>query len=129
MAVYGPADCDVSLAGSSVPDVTVVGDLDKVAVMEETTPLGVVPQTHAYVGVYGMSPITFEAPYSTTAGDLAPVGDAAGIGGTLAVVITIGGSKTVSFSSVVTSIKRSPVRGALTKYSLTVQPTGTVTEA
>jgi len=129
MAIYGPADADVSLAGSSVPDVTVVGELDKMARTEETTPFGVAPETHAYVGVYGMGPITFEAPYSTTAGDLAPVGDAAGIGGTLAVIITIGGSKTVSFSSIVTNIKRLIQRGALTKYSLTVQPTGAVTEA
>ena len=129
MAVYGPADADVSLAGSSVPDVTVMGELDKVARMEETTPLGVAPEAHAYVGVYGMGPVTFEAPYSTTAGDLALVGDAAGIGGTLAVVVTIGGSKTVSFSSIVTNIKRLVQRGSLTKYSLTVQPTGAISEA
>lgn len=129
MAIYGPADCDVSLAASSVPDVTVVSDLDELSINEETTPLGVAAQTHAYVGVYGMAPVTFEAPYSTTAGDLAVVGSGLSRGGTVAVIITIGGSKTVSFSSIVTNRKRVFSRGQLTKYQLTVQPTGTITEA
>lgn len=129
MALYGPADCDVSLAGSSVPDVTVVSDLDELSINEETTPLGVAAQTHAYVGVYGYPTVTFEAPYSTTAGDLAVVGSALARGATVAVVITIGGTKTVSFSSIVTNRKRIFARGALTKYQLTLQPTGTVTEA
>ena len=65
MAIYGPADTDVSLAGSSVPDVTVMSDLDEISLNEETTPLGVAAQTHAYVGVYGYPPVTFTAPYSS----------------------------------------------------------------
>lgn len=129
MARYGPADCLVSLGGSNVPDVTVVGDLPKEAIIEQVTPIGVAWETHAKVGISRMSPVTLEAPYSTTAGDLAVVGDAAGLGATLAVIITIGGSKTCSFSSIVKSIKRNVSRGALDVYSLELQPTGTVTEA
>ncbi|MGE0687041.1 MAG: hypothetical protein AB7P33_09870 [Dehalococcoidia bacterium] len=119
----------MSLGGSNVPDVTVIGDLEKEVLMEEVTPLGGGYETHASVGVKKLAPVVFEAPYSTTAGDLAVVGDTAGVGATLAVIVTIGGTKTVSFSSVVTKITRSPGRGKLTPYRLTVQPTGTITEA
>lgn len=119
----------MSLGGSNVPDVTVVGDLTKEAIIEEVTPIGSAWETHASVGVKRLGPITLEAPYSTTAGDLAVVGDTAGVGATLAVIVTIGGTKTVSFSSVVKSIKRTAARGALTKYVLELQPTSTITEA
>lgn len=129
MARYGPADAAVSLAASNVPDVTVIGDLTKEAILEEVTPVGSAWETHASVGVKRLGEVTFEAPYSTTAGDLAVVGDTAGVGATLAVIVTIGGTKTVSFSSVVKSIQRQISRGAFTKYILTVQPTSTITEA
>lgn len=129
MARYGPADASVSLGGSPVPDVTVIGSLDKMATLEEVTPIGDDAQSHGYVGVYGMNSITLEAPYSTTAGDLAPVGDALGLGGTVAVVITLGGTKTVSFSALVKTIKRPIARGKYTLYQLELQPSGTITEA
>ena len=101
MARYAFPDVVVSLGGSSVPDVTVVGDFDVNPILEEVTPVGSAPQTYAYVGVYGAGEITLEAPYSTTAGDLQPVIMTAGKGCTLAVIITWGGTKTSSFSAIV----------------------------
>lgn len=129
MARYSPADASFSWAAALVPDVTIIGDFDKEAILEEITPIGVAWETHAKVGVSRLAPVTVEAPYSTTAGDLAVVADTATVGGTVAIIVTFGGSKTCSFSSVVKSIKRTIARGALDKTVVTLQPTGPITEA
>ena len=129
MAVYGPDDCTVSWAGSAVPDVTVMGELDKLIGMEETTPLGVAWETHSGTGVQKIGPITLEAPYSDTAGSLSVVAETAGLGASVAMIITFGGSKTCSFSAIVVSHKRAVARGGLSKSVVTIQPTGTITEA
>lgn len=129
MSRYSPADCSFSWAAALVPDVTVIGDLDKEAILEEITPIGVAWESHAKVGVSRLAPLTVEAPYSTTAGDLQVVADTAGVGATVAIIITIGGSKTCSFSAIVKKIVRTIARGALDKTVVTLQPTGTVTEA
>jgi len=129
MAVYGPDDCTFSWAGALVPDVTVIGELDKLVGMEETTPLGVAWETHSGTGVKKLSPVTAEAPYSDTAGSLSIVAETAGVGGTVAIIVTLGGSKTVSFSSIVVGHKRAVARGGLSKSIVTIQPTGTITEA
>jgi hypothetical protein len=45
------------------------------------------------------------------------------------VVITYGGSKTSSFAAFIQKYDRIPKLGALTEFSVTLQPSGTVTEA
>lgn len=129
MARYGPADCTFSWAASLVPDVTVIGELGKEMILEEITPVNVAWETLGSVGVGRLGPITVEAPYSTTAGDLAVVADAAGIGATVAIIVKYGGTKTTSFSAIIEKITRTITRGVLDKVIVTLRPTGTITEA
>ena len=48
---------------------------------------------------------------------------------TRTVTITWGGSKTTSFEGLITKYSRSASRNELTKYEVTITPSGTVTEA
>lgn len=129
MPRYGPADCTVTYNGSVVPNVTVIGDLDKLALEEEITPLGTAWETHGYVGVKKLNPVTLEAPYSDTAGELAIVAETVGLGGIATLLVTLGGTKTMSVSTILTGHRRTVARGAISKSVVTLQPTGTVTEA
>lgn len=129
MARYGPDDVIVSWGGTVVPDVTVIGDIPKEAILEEITPVGSSWETHAPVGVSRAGPVTLEAPYSDDAGNLQALIAATGVGGTATLLLTFGGTKTLSVSCIVRSIGRNIARGALTRFSAVLQPTGTVTEA
>lgn len=129
MARYGPADAAVTYASQSIVDCTVISDIDVEALLEEITPFGSAWETHAAVGVKRAPEITLEAPYSDDANYLRDKADDTGLGGTATLLITFGGSKTYSVSTVLKSMKRKIERGRLTHFSVTLQPTGTVTEA
>lgn len=129
MATYGPADAVFKVSTTAVPDVTEISSDDLEALTEEITPFGVAYEQNGYIGVKKLGPVTVTAPYSTTAGNLTPIIDAVGIGGTAACIIVIGGTKTTTFSAIVQKISRNPQRGAFTKYTVTLLPTGTITEA
>lgn len=129
MARYGPADVNVTYNGQDVPDVTVVGEINKEAITEEITPVGSAWETHAKVGVGRLGEITLEAPYSDDSNNLSDAGDDVGIGGTAALILLFGGTKQLTISTILKSIQRNIARGALTKTVLTLQTTGTPTEA
>jgi len=129
MARYGPNSAAVTYASQSIADVTVIGDLERLARMAEITPIGAVAETHAFIGVTGMPPVTLEAPYSDDSNLLRDKVDDTGLGGTATLLITFGGTKTMSVSTIVTAIRRNISRGNLTMFAVDLQPTGTVTEA
>lgn len=129
MARYGPADCAVTYASQSIADCTVISDAMTEALLAEITPFGSAWETHAAVGVKRMGEITLEAPYSDDSNLLRDKADDTGLGGTATLAVTIGGSKSFSVSTIQKSQKRAIKRGALTFFSVTLQPTGTVTEA
>ena len=128
MARYGPADADVTYASQLIPDCTVVGSIERVARMEEITPIGSAVETHAYIGVTGGGIITLSAPYSDDANNLRDKADDTGLGGTATLLIAFGGTKTVSVSTVQVAQRRNIARGALTLFEVDLQPTGTYTE-
>jgi len=129
MARYGPADVTVTYNGNLIPDVTVIGEITKEMILEETTPFGVAWEQHASVGVGRVAPITLEAPYSDDATFLRARAEAVGIGGTATLLLVFGGAKSLSVSTVVMSITRTLERGALNRIAVELQPTGTPTEA
>lgn len=129
MARYGPADAAVTYASQAIADCTVISDIDVEALLEEITPIGSAWETHAAVGVKRAGEITLEAPYSDDANNLRDKADDTGLGGTATLLITFGSTKTFSVSTVLKSMKRQIRRGAITHFSVTLQPTGTVTEA
>lgn len=129
MARYGPADVSVTYASQAIADCTVISDIDVEALLQEITPFGSAWETHAAVGVKRSSPITLEAPYSDDGNLLRDKADDTGLGGTATLTIVFGGTKSYSVSTVLQSMKRSIQRGSLTNFAVTLQPTGTVTEA
>lgn len=129
MPRYGPADCTVTYNGSLVPDVTVVSDVSKEMLLEEITPLGVAWETHGAVGVKRLGEISLEAPYSDVAGNLSIVAETIGLGGVATLLITFGGTKTMSVSTILRGHQRMISRGAISRSVVRLQPTGTVTEA
>lgn len=129
MARYGPADASITYSSQSIADCTVIGNLERMARNQEITPIGASAETHAYVGVTGMGVITLEAPYSDDANLLRDKADDVGLGGSATLVITFGGTKSMSVSTIQVAQRRNIARGALTVFQVDLQPTGTVTEA
>lgn len=129
MARYGPADVIVNYNGNVIADVQVIGDIPKEMILEEITPFGVAWEQHASVGVGRLGPITLEGVYADDATVLRTRLEAVGIGGTATLILTFGGTKTLTVSTVLRSITRTLARGALTRITAELQPTGTPTEA
>jgi hypothetical protein len=129
MARYGPADAEISYSATVIPDATVIGDLSREVITEEITPIGADDETHASVGVKRMAPITIEAPYSDDSNNLQDKLFDVGLGGTATLLVTFGGTKTVSVSTILQKIDRVITRGRLSIVRGTLVPTGAVTEA
>lgn len=129
MARYGPADAAVTYSSQAISDVTVIGNIERMARNQEITPIGASAETHAYIGVTGMGIVTLEAPYSDDSNNLRDKADDVGLGGTATLLITFGGTKTVSVSTIQVAQRRNIQRGSLTVFQVDLQPTGTVTEA
>lgn len=101
---------------------------DREALIEEITAAGDADEAHAKVGLNKVAPITMGGAFD----DQATTGPDAifnAIGDTRTLKVTWGGSKTSSVETIITNYVRNASRGELTKFTVTVQPTGAVTEA
>jgi hypothetical protein len=100
------------------------------AILEESHPFGTTWFEALAVGIKRMEDLTLGGFYDDTAtsGPDAKYGGAA-IGTTVAVVITYGSTKTTSFNGIIADYERRLVRNQLHRYTVTLRPTGTVTEA
>lgn len=96
--------------------------------VEENTVAGSTWEAHLLTGIRKLAPITITGVYDDTAG----TGPNATFNGTHAVTrsceITWGGSKTTSFEAWMTDFTRIPKAKGKLDYSVTIQPTGTVSE-
>lgn len=140
MAKYGSNSLKVeidSTEGGSLSDVSqYVLDINGVEVE------AVLTESHAFgdswfeflaTGMRRMNPITLGGFYD----DTSSTGPDAIFGavqdspadGTRTLKITWGGSKTTSVETFIQKYTRRPVRGDLTRFEVTLQPTGAVTEA
>lgn len=134
MAKYGPADFVVSLddTGGSPVDMTQyvddVSSIDITAIIEESHGFGKSWAEQLYSGVKRMEPVTFSGFFDDTASTGPDVVFNAP-GETRTMLLTLGGSKTVSTEAIITTYTRTPGRNASTRYSVVLTPTGTVTEA
>lgn len=126
-------------SGSNVVGITVGGNemksflesdvvLNIEALLEETHGFGAAWAEATYTGVKKPADMTLTGWYDEAAGG--PNATFAGAEGTtLAVVVTWKSGKTSSFSSILQSYQRTATRGALTKFTAVLRPTGAVTEA
>ncbi len=101
---------------------------DREALIEEITAAGDSDEAHAKVGLNKVAPITMGGAFD----DQATTGPDAifnAIGDTRSLKVTWGGTKTSEVETIITNYVRSAARGELTKFVVTLQPTGAVTEA
>ena len=101
---------------------------DREEIIEEITAAGDNDEAHAKVGLTKVAPITMGGAYDDTV-TTGPDVIFNAIGDTRTLKLTWGGSKTSSVETIITNYVRTPGRGDLTKFTVTVQPTGAVTEA
>lgn len=139
MAKYGPADFKIEYdnSGDSLVDITAhvltINDIDVETIVEGTHPFGVAWEESLPIGVGRMAPVELSGLFDdvgATGPDAlfkraTPDGPAAATRG---LKVTYGGTKTTSVETHVASYKRTADRAGLTKYTVRLQPTGTVTE-
>lgn len=141
MANYGQSSvvvafdrADGSTVNTMTAHVQTINGIDVESIMEQSDSFGDSWVEFLPVGVRRVSgDITLEGLYEDTA-DTGPNATfnapAATVGTTLrTLTITFGGSKTFSVECYIKKFSRMVVRGKLHRYSVTLQPTGTVTEA
>ena len=100
---------------------------DREAILEEITAAGDADEAHAKVGLNKVNPITMGGAFDDTA-TTGPDAIFNAIGDTRTLKVTWGGTKTSQVETIITNYVRTPARGELTKFTVTLQPTGAVTE-
>lgn len=136
MAQYSSASVVISIkdnGGSSqtfTAYVRSIGNVSIEAIIQEATAFGMTWATYVSTGIKKMAAITLGGFYDTAATSGPDVLFASHEGDTrTGCVITYGGSKTTTFDAIIQKYERMPKLGAMTEYQVTLQPTGTVTEA
>lgn len=134
MAKYGPNDISIAVDNTGGTPVTMDAYIDEIsgatveAILEESHTFNSAYVEQLYSGIQRMSPITFSGFYDDTA-TTGPNAIFVALGETRTVTITWGGSKTTATEAILTTYDRAPGRNASTRYTITLTPTGTVTEA
>jgi hypothetical protein len=139
MAKYGSNSLSVSLDNSGGTPVamtayiTAINAVTVEALLEESHSFGDSWFESLATGMRRMSPVEISGIYDDTSstGPDAVFNSPASAPSTSTrtLLITWGGSKTTSVETVITSFTRGATRNELTSYSVTLTPTGTVTEA
>lgn len=139
MAKYGPSSITVEYdnSGGTPVDITAyvltINDVEVEELSEEVHPFGEQWESNMPVGVGRISDIELGGLFDDTAttgpdalfAGRIPEGPAAT---TRTLTITWGGSKTTSVETYLTKYARQADRAAITRYTVTLKPTGAVTE-
>lgn len=134
MAKYAASNIviEVDNSGGSLVDmsqhVQEINGIDIEAVTEESHTFGDSWVEHLFASLKRTADIVLTGMYD----DAATTGPNVifnSLGDTRTFKITYGSTKTTSVEAIITKYTRMPSRGALTKYSVTLRPTGAVTEA
>lgn len=137
MANYGSDDLIIEVddnEGGTLDVITAFVDtingLEITALTEESHTFGDTWVEQLYSGIRQAQPITLEGFYDDGAGaDTPKTMFNNSTGETRSVRLTWGGTNTSSFESIITAWSRTAARGASMRYSVTLTPTGAVTEA
>lgn len=98
------------------------------AILEETTALGDTWEEHHDTGIRRAPEITLSGPYDDTA-TTGPDAIFNAVGATRTAKWTFGGSKTFEVETIIRRYRVNLKRGGLHMFEVTLQPTGTVTQA
>lgn len=134
MAKYGANSFSMSFAASNITaHVQSINSVEVESILEDSKPINGVWAESLASGAQQMSDVEIEGLYDDAAGGpdavlraARPTGPASSPGAT---VLTWGGSKTTSFNAFVQKFARTVTKNQITRYKVTLKPTGTVTEA
>ena|ERR1700733_9203064 len=130
MANY--ASKDVSVEVNSVNMTAGITDAvatELAALCEDTTPYGVSWPNQTWSGLKEGTDIPLGGLYDSTPTTGTDAVFGGGLGSTVPVIITYGGTKTSSFNAIISKYKRSMSAKKLHRYTATLTITGAVTEA
>jgi|GEM_PF-6606455 len=97
--------------------------------VDDVTPNGVEYTARLYAGLLTMDDVELEFVYTETMDDLFNDPGCRGTaGGTRTFKATYGGTKYTSVETIIGAYPRKPVKGKVTTASVTLHPTGTITE-
>jgi hypothetical protein len=125
---YGSKDVTINYASTDItPYVDPQTTIEREAILKSTTPFGVVWPTWADTGSKRLAPLTFGGVerFETSTGCRVKFPE--GTSGSL--VVTYGGTKTTTVTCIVQKFKTVLATETLHVFEITLQPTGTVTEA
>lgn len=129
MAVYSSKDFTFSIAGHDVTAYMTKSTAAKIAaLLDESTAFGATWPSHVATGISQMADYGVGGLYDTTANALVALLNGQQ-GATFALVITVGGTKTFTFSAILESFTVTPVPKKVTMFDGNFRPTGTVTIA
>ncbi len=129
MAKYGSDELGITAGGQEMKThVDTIGGMDVEALLQEGHTFGDAWVEQLYSGIKRGTPLELAGFYDDTV-TTGPDAVFNTVGTTIAMVITWGGTKTSTFSAVVSVYRRLPTRGETHRYSVTLIPTGAVTEA
>lgn len=134
MAKYTAADLVIEFDNSAntlvnmSQHVQTINGLDVEAVIEEAHTFGDSWVEQLFTGLKRAADVTLGGLYDDTAAT-GPNAIFNALGDTRTLRVTWGGTKTSSMETLIKQFKRTPARGELTKYEVTLAITGAITEA
>ena len=134
MTKYGSDQLTIEFdnAGGMLVDmtahVTEINGLSVQAVLEESTPFGASWEESLYSGVKLADDVELTGFYDDTA-TTGPDAMFNALGATRTLKLTWGGAKTSQVEAIIAQYDRNPAVKESTKYTVTLKPTGAVTEA
>ena len=129
MAKYGSDDLSITVGGQEMKThITEIGGFKVSALSEDGHTFGDTWTEKLFSGIKRGETFTISGFYDDTS-TTGPDAVFNTIGTSPEFVITWGGSKTSTFNGHIDDYERRPVRGESTKYTVTVTPSGAVTEA
>jgi len=133
MANSSPRDIIFSFGGDPIEEhITSINDVSIEQIQEEIRALGESWDAYLCVGIGKMAPIEISGIYDSAAdcdGHFANLIPQVVATAATAVIITWAAGKTTTVSVFITKYVRKIDKNGLTKYSVTLQPTGAVAEA
>jgi len=139
MAKYSSASAKIEfdLVGGTLQDmsayVTDINGVDIESLTEESTPFTQAWQAHLPVGIFKVADIVIGGFYddlATTGPDVVFNALSSGPGATSRTLkVTYGASKSTSIETWIVKMSRKLVRNGLTRFEVTLRPTGTASEA
>lgn len=130
MAKYSSKDLSITVGGTDMSQHTrSIGGMKISKLLQESTSFGDAWFEALSTGIGKMDDLQIGGFWDDAAGGPKAKYGVAQTGTTVAVVITLGSTNTISFSAIIQDYEARPAVNQVHEYMVTLKPTGTITEA